>query len=95
MNNCKNFFKTARNSEGKISWNNKIITPLVDNKNNINGREFILTPEFQNALTDTKSKFENMNDDDILNFANILKTVDYNPRQDFYSNRRKYNESIL
>ena len=31
-----------------------------------------------------------MNDDDILNFANILKTVDYNPRLDSNSTRSKY-----
>ena len=33
-------------------------------------------------MTSTNYNFKNMNDDDILNFANILETVDYNPRQD-------------
>ena len=36
-----------------------------------------------------------MNDDDILNFGNILKTVDYNPRQDSYSTRSKYIKNDL
>ena len=73
----------------------KIITFKGGNKIDINGREFNLTPEIQKAMTSTNYNFKNMNDDDILNFANILKTVEYNPRQDKYSTRRKYIENNL
>ena len=46
-------------------------------------------------MTSTNYNFKNMNDDDILNFANILETVDYNPRQDSYSTRSKYIKNNL
>ena len=36
-----------------------------------------------------------MNDDDLLNFDIILKTVDYNPRQDSYSTGSKYIKNNL
>ena len=36
-----------------------------------------------------------MNNDDVLNFANILETVDYNPRQDSHSARSKYIKNNL
>ena len=84
-----------RNSEGKLSWNNKIIIPLGDNKIKIDNKEFNLTPEIQKAFTNTNYNFRNMNDDDILNFANILKTVDYNSNQDSNSTRSKYIKNNL
>ena len=36
-----------------------------------------------------------MNDDDVLNFANILETVDYNHKQDTNSVRSKYIKNNL
>ena len=67
----------------------------METKIDINGREFNLTPEIQKAMTSTNYNFKNMNDDDILNFANILETVDYNPRQDSHSTRSKYIKNNL
>ena len=64
-------------------------------KSKLNNKEFNLTPEIQKAMTNTNYNFRNMNDDDILNFANILKTVDYNPRQDSHSTRSKYIKNNL
>ena len=88
MNKSKNFFKAIRNDQGKLSWNNKVIEPLGGNKIKIDNKEFNLTPEIQKAMTNTNYNFKNMkNDDDILNFANILETVDYNPKQDSHSGR--------
>ena len=46
-------------------------------------------------MTMTDYNFRNMNDDDILNFANILKTVDYNSKQDSHSTRSKYIKNNL
>ena len=46
-------------------------------------------------MTMTDYNFRNMNDDDILNFANILQTVDYNPRLDSHSTRSKYIKNNL
>ena len=90
MNKSKKFFKAIRNEQGKLSWNNKVIEPLGGNKIKIDNKEFNLTPEIQKALTSTNYNFKNMNDDDILNFANILETVDYNSKQDTHSARSKY-----
>ena len=95
MNKSKNFFKAVRNSEGKLSWNDKVIIPLGDNKIKIDNKEFNLTPEIQKAFTNTNYNFKSMNDDDILNFANILETVDYNPKQDTHSTRSKYIKNNL
>ena len=82
MNKSKKFFKAIRNDQGKLSWNNKVIEPLGESKIKIDNKEFNLTPEIQKAMTMTNYNFRNMSDDDILNFANILQTVDYNPRLD-------------
>ena len=95
MNQSKNFFKAVRNDEGKLSWNNKVIEPLGGNKIKIDNKEFTLTPDIQKAMTATDYNFRNMNDEDILNFANILKTVDYNSKQDFNSTRSKYIKNNL
>ena len=46
-------------------------------------------------MTNTNYNFKSMNDDDILNFANILETVDYNPKQDSHSARSKYIKNNL
>ena len=67
----------------------------MDNKIKIDNKEFNLTPEIQKVFTNTNYNFKNMNDNDILNFANILKTVDYNPKQDFNSTRSKYIKNNL
>ena len=96
MNKSKNFFKAVRNDEGKLSWNNKVIEPLGGNKIKIDNKEFNLTPEIQKAMTSTNYNFNNMkNDDDILTFANILKTVNYNSKQDSHSARSKYIKNNL
>ena len=73
----------------------KLLTPLGDNKIKIDNKEFNLTPEIQKAFTNTNYNFKNMNDDDILNFANILETVDYNHKQDSHSTRSKYIKNNL
>ena len=66
------------------------------NKIKIDNKEFNLTPEIQKAMTSTNYNFNNMkNDDDILTFANILKTVNYNSKQDFNSARSKYIKNNL
>ena len=65
MNKSKNFFKTIRNTEGKLTWNGVIIKPLGDNRVKIGNDEYNLTPEIQKALTQTNYNFKNMNDDDI------------------------------
>ena len=52
------------------------------NKIKIDNKEFNLTSEIQKAFTNTNYNFKSMNDNDILNFANILKSVDYNSKQD-------------
>ena len=95
MNKSKNFFKAVRNDQGKLSWNNKVIEPLGGNKIKIDNKEFTLTPQIQKAMTATDYNFKSMNDDDILNFANILKTVNYNSKQDFNSTRSKYIKNNL
>ena len=47
-------------------------------------------------MTSTNYNFNNMkNDDDILTFTNILKTVNYNSKQDFNSARSKYIKNNL
>ena len=84
-----------RNDQGKLSWNDKVIEPLGGNRIKIGNKEFNLTPKNQKAFTNTNYNFRNMNDDDILNFTNILKTVDYNPRQDSHSTRSKYLKNHL
>ena len=52
-------------------------------------KEFDSSPEIQKAFTNTNYNFRNMNDDDIINFANILGSVDYNTRLDSNSTRSK------
>ena len=59
-------------------------------KSKFDNKEFNLTPEIQKAFTNTNYNFQKMNDDDILNFTNILQTVDYNPNLDSNSTRTKY-----
>ena len=54
MNKNKNCFKAIRNDQGKLSWNNKVIEPLGDNKIEIENKEFNLTPEIQIAITNDK-----------------------------------------
>ena len=63
---------------------------MGENKIKIDNKEFNLTPEIQKAMTATNYNFKNMNDNDILNFDNILKTVDYDYKLDTYSTRSKY-----
>ena len=46
-------------------------------------------------MTATDYNFKSMDDDDILNFANFLKTVNYNSKQDFNSTRSKYIKNNL
>ena len=46
-------------------------------------------------MTATDYNFRNMKDEDILNFANILKSVDYNSKQDSHSARSKYVKNNL
>ena len=40
MNKSKNFFKAIRNEQGKLSWNDKVIEPLGENKIKIGNKEF-------------------------------------------------------
>ena len=42
MNKSKNFFKAIRNTEGKLSWDNKVIEPLGESKIKIGNKEFNL-----------------------------------------------------
>ena len=95
MNTSKNFFKAIRIADGKLSWNTKVIEPLGENTIEIRDREFDLSPEIQKALTNTNYNFKNMGDKDVVNFWNILENVDYNPREDSFSGRRKYIEKEL
>ena len=67
----------------------------MENKIKIDNKEFTLTPEIQKAMTNTNYNFKSMNDDDVLNFANILETVDYNHKQDTHSARSKYIKNNL
>ena len=78
-----------------MTWNGVIIKPLGDNRVKIGNDEYNLTPEIQKALTQTNYNFKNMNDDDILNFTNILKSVNYSLDKDFHSTRRNSIKNYL
>ena len=95
MNKSKHFFKAIRNPEGKLSWNGVLMQVLGDNRVKIGDDQYELTPEIQKALSETKYDFKNMNDDEIINFSNILKSVNYTPDKDTYSARRRYIEKNL
>ena len=41
MNKSRNFFKAIRNEQGNLSWNNKVITPLGENKIKIEKKNLI------------------------------------------------------
>ena len=98
MNKIKIFFKIVGNEDGKFSWNDKVIDSIqVDNKIKIDNKEFNLSPEIQKAMIKTDYNFKNMkNDGDMINFCyDILKTVDYNYKQDSHSTRSKYIKNNL
>ena len=53
MKESKNFFKLTED-DGKVYWNEVLISPLGDNRININNREYDITPDIQTYFTNTK-----------------------------------------
>ena len=68
MDDSEHFFKKTRDAESKFLWGGKEVSPSGGNRVEINGEEYILSPEMQRAFTDTRYKSNNidMGDESVL-----------------------------
>ena len=75
MKRITNFFTVKRAPEGKIFWNGKLNKPLVGTQVKIRDNEYDLTAESLKAIDNTNYTFESMVAEDLVNFAEILQSV--------------------
>ena len=90
MARSNNKFKIVKDNQNHAMLNDIYINPMGGNNMKIGENIYELTPEIQKALTETNYKFNKMSDNDILNFSNILREINYDPDTDRKSGRREY-----
>ena len=91
----RNQFRLTKNEQGQRTIKGVPLKIVGANSLKIGDNKYELTPEIQEALTRTDYDFNNLNDNDILIFKNILNEINYDPKTDRKSERRDYLKNKL
>ena len=82
MKQSKNFFKLEEKRNSRVFWNDVHIKPVDENRIDIIGKGFNVTPSIQNYFIKTGSTTKSLNNNEKETVYNILKDVGfYNMRQ--------------
>ena len=71
-----------------VKFDGKVIEALGWNQVKVENREYDLTLEFQKTSTE-RYIFKSMNGDDLINFVNVSKSVNYGPKKHSHWTLRK------
>ena len=75
MKQSRNFFKLEERPDGKVFWNDVRIKPVSENRINIIGKEYDVTPSIQYYFTKPSSTTKSLNNNDNETVYNTLRTL--------------------
>ena len=75
MKKSRNFFKLVKKPNGRVFWNDVSIKPVGENRDDIIGKEYDISPGFQNYFSNTRTTSKLLNDIDKMTVYQILKDV--------------------
>ena len=87
--------KVEKTPEGGVLWNKKRDKPLKATQVKYTNDEFNLTLALLTAIAKTKNTFQPMGVENLVNFANILQSLNYNSNNDTHSIRRRFFKTKL
>ena len=77
MKQSRNFFKPEERPDGNVYWNDLRNKPVGENRINIVGKEYDITPSTHYCFTKTSSTIKSLNNSDKETVYNILKAVGF------------------